>query len=138
MTDYPASGCEFLDARLTFRRAQSTGLLEICNQRGQWSVVCGNNALIPENNIMVVCSQLGFDPNFVRSVSIPSTSVLNVNRPTSFSVISNSLCGGNESNLTACLRIIEVPSSNPGFNKRLAPISDFLTCSSLEVQCGGK
>ena len=137
MTDFPASDCNYLDARLTFRRAKSTGHLEICNREGQWSVVCGSS-LISVDNVRVICNQLGFDPNFVISNNLPqSTSVLNIGRPI-INVISGLGCRGNESNLTACPRI-KVPSSVPGtFQKRLAAEPVPITCSSLEIQCGGK
>ena len=128
-TDFPASGCNYLDARLTFRSAESTGLLEICNEEGQWSVACGSS-LIPLENVMVICNQLGFDPNFIRVDTFQSNPVL---RPITFAA-SNLVCGGNESNLTSCL-LTEPQDPNPGFQKRLA---EPLTCSSLEIQCGGK
>ena len=137
LTDSPISDCNYLNARLTFRRANSTGQLEICNREGQWSVVCGSS-LIPVNNLRVICSQLGFDPGFVQSNNLPqSTSVLNIGRPIT-SIISGLACRGNESDLTACPRI-EVPSNISGnFSKRQAVEPLPVTCSSLEIQCGGK
>ena len=125
MIDSPAGDCKYLDARLTFRRVNSTGHLEICNEVGQWSVVCGSSQ-ISEENARVVCNQLGFDPNFVLSNSLPqSTLVLNVGRPVT-SVISALECTGNELNLTAC------PQTDVSVEPAPEP------CSSLEIQCGGK
>ena len=136
LTDFPASGCNHLDSRLTFRRANSTGHLEICNEVGQWSVVCGNSQ-ISVNNIRVICNQLGFDPNFVRSNNLPqSTAVLNVGRPTISTQLI--LCRGNESNLTACPQLIpdNFPGS-PGKRQAVEPILP-VACGSLEIQCGGE
>ena len=111
---------------------------------GQWSVVCGNS-LVSVDNIRVVCNQLGFDPDFVRSNNLPqSTSVLNVGRPVT-SVISTQLrCRRNDSDLTACPRgPVEVPDSlpgSPGKRQAVEPLlpDSQLPCSSLEIQCGGK
>ena len=124
-TDFPASGCNYLDARLTFRRATSTGHLEICDEVGQWSVVCGNSQ-ISVDNVRVICNQLGFDPNFVQSNNLPdSTSVLNIGRPIT-PVILALECTGSESSLTTC-------PQNDITGEPLAKL-----CSSLEIQCGGK
>ena len=136
-TDFPATGCNFLDARLTFRRANSTGHLEICNEFGQWSVVCGSSQ-ISVNNVRVICNQLGFDPNFVRSNNLPqSTSVLNVGRPITFILSAQIFCSGNESDLTDCDILDSLPGS-PGKRQAIEPISPVAQCSSLELQCGGE
>ena len=136
-TDFRVDGCTYLDVRLTFRRAESTGLLEICSEGGRWSVVCGS-APMPQNNIMVACNQLGFDPNFARSFNLNLTSPLSIGRPVS-STISDLMCRGNESALTGCpkLQPIKTPDKT-SFTKRLAEDEDPPTCSLLEIQCGGK
>ena len=132
-TDFPATGCNYLDARLTFRRATSTGHLEICNEVGQWSVVCGNSQ-ISVDNVRVICNQLGFDPNFVRSNNLPqSTSVLNLGRPITSILSAQIFCSGNESNLIDCDILDSLPGS-PGKRQAILPV----TCSSLELQCGGE
>ena len=129
-TDFPATGCNFLDARLTFRRANSTGHLEICNEVGQWSVVCGSSQ-ISVDNVRVICNQLGFDPDFVRSNNLPqSTSVLNVDRPITLILSAQISCSGNESDLIDC----DILDSVPGKRQAILPV----TCSSLELQCGGE
>ena len=119
----PSDNCAYLDARLTFRSAESTGLVEICNEQGQWSVACADNG-IPPSAAKVICTQLGFDGNFANLSTVPLSS-LNVGRPLTFS---NLECSGNESTLTTCVSEVPVqpPTSGPG-------------CSfQTRIQCGGE
>ena len=143
MTAYPSEGCSYLDVRLSFRRANSTGYLEICDEEGQWSFVCADNTT-STTTAMVVCRQLGFDPTLVRSVSaltsvLPQTSE---ERLFSFDLTSNGFsCSGNEINLTSCL--VERETDNVEGRKRrnlLHNADESLSgCNSLtEIQCGGE
>lgn len=88
------------------------------------------------DNVRVICNQLGFDPNFVRSNNLAqsTSALLNIGRPI-INVISVLGCRGNESNLTAC-PLIEVPSAFPGALKKRQATER--TCNLLEIQCGGK
>ena len=142
MTAYPSEGCSYLDARLSFRRANSTGYLEICDEEGLWSFVCADNTT-STTTAMVVCRQLGFDPTLVRSVRaltsvLPQTSE---ERLFSFDLTSNGFsCSGNEMNLTSCL--VEQETDNVD-RKRRNLLQDAVespsVCNSLtEIQCGGE
>lgn len=146
MTAYPSEGCSYLDARLSFRRANSIGYLEICDDEGQWSFVCADNT-ISTRTAMVVCRQLGFDPTLVRRVRA-STSVLpppSEERLFSFDLTSNGFsCSGNEMNLTSC--VVEQETDNAENRKRrnllhnaIDPSDSLSGCNSLtEIQCGGE
>ena len=132
-----SDNCTYLDARLTFRSAESTGLVEICNEQGQWSVVCADNG-VPPTTANVICNQLSFDRNFVNPSQVP---LLNVGRPLTFTLASNLLCNGNESTLTSCFsEPIQLPSSSPGRQKRrIAPEELPSICGfQAQIQCGGE
>lgn len=135
LIDYPPNGCKYLDVRLTFRSAESAGILEICNEQRQWSVACADNPLSRLSTITVVCSQLqvGFVRGFVQYFRVPSTPILTGGRP--FTNILQSLaCTERESNLTTC------PPGEP-VEPRTKRITDGLpsVCSQLtQIRCGGE
>lgn len=146
MIDYPSSGCKYLDARLTFRRATSNGLLEICDKEEQWSVACADNQ-ISQGTLTVICNQLGYEP-LSRSLRIPATPVLINGRPfNSIPTTEGLACRGSEANLAACIPKSPVEPSTttpvPGRRKRgstmIRPIGEESTgCRLLsEIQCGG-
>jgi hypothetical protein len=57
--EYIETNCSYLDVRLTFRTAASSGLVEVCNENNTWSIACSNT--ISEDEIGVICRQLGFN-----------------------------------------------------------------------------
>ena len=58
------SNCSYLDVRLTLRSATSSGLVEICNEDGNWSVACSN--VIDEDEASIICRQVGFNSGFTK------------------------------------------------------------------------
>lgn len=144
MIDFSSSGCTYLDVRLTFRSADSSGILEVCNQRRQWSIACADNQ-VSQSIAMVACNQLGYNSNFVRSTRIASTSasIVNNGRPSIFLENINGLaCTGNETSLANCLNAVPVEPSPPplGRRKRIADDDESpLVCNLVtRLQCGGK
>lgn len=137
LTDYPPSGCSYLDARLTFRSAESAGILEICNERGQWSVACADNPLSSLSSITVVCNQLqlGFVRSFVRYLRVPTMPVLTGGRPFT-NVLESLACTERESNLTTCPREPVEPS--PGRRKRITDGLPSVCRQLTQISCGGE
>ncbi len=141
-TDRPRS-CIYLDTRLTFRSADSTGVLEVCNELGQWSTVCADGGL-SISDALVACNQLGFDPNFPPNMeNVPlNPAPSNGGQPVSFIFAGNGLgCRGNEQNLTSCPGASGMPTEPPPLpirRKRVAPIGEPLACGSVSrIGCSG-
>lgn len=125
--------CVSLAPRLVFRQADSTGYLEVCNDQLVWSLACADNN-ITHATIMVACSQLGFDRNFVQSFPARASTVPYVvdGRPFTSVLTSRDInCRGDESRLQNC--------QTPSRLKRIAEPDEEPQCSSvLYVQCGGE
>ena len=143
-TDRPRS-CTYLDTRLTFRSAESTGILEVCNELGQWSRVCADGS-ISINDTSVACNQLGFDPSFPPNIDIvPLTTnpaLSDGGQPVSFRFAENSLgCQGSEQNLMSCPGA-SMPTEPPPpliRRKRQGGLPLPLMCGSLiRIGCSGK
>ena len=145
MTEYSPRGCSYLDARLSFRRANSTGYLEICDEEGQWGLACAiaNDIISRDTEMtMVICRQLGFNSSVVRSVSISAQELPTTEeRQFTFALTSGGLsCRGNETNLTSCSQQSDEPLAG-GRKKRVIDDSTERpsVCSSFtEIQCGGE
>ena len=140
-TDRPSS-CTYLDTRLTFRSADSTGILEVCNEQGQWSVVCADSS-IASGDSRVACNQLGFDPNLSPNVNrVPiNPAVSDANQPFSFIFRGNGLsCFGMEQNLTSCAGAT-VPTTQPPPLpiRRKRVVVEPLACGTVaRIGCAGK
>ena len=143
-TDRPRS-CTYLDTRLTFRSADSTGILEVCDELGQWSRVCADGSILI-SDAFVACNQLGFDPSFPPNIDIvPLTTnpaLSDGGQPVSFRFVENSLgCLGTEQNLTSCPGV-SMPTEPPPIplrRRRQAGEPLPLTCGSLvRIGCSGK
>ena len=102
---------------------------------------------LPTSVVSVVCSQLGYDPNYTLSTAVDSASVSVVRneRPYSFILTSSRIigCNGNETNLTSCFINTPVDPSQPPDEFRRKRITDenevIPSCNSLaQVQCGGE
>ena len=123
------SSCSHLDARLVFRTANSSGLVEICNEEGNWSISCTN--IIGENEANVICRQLGFIQGFTNyfRVGVSQTD----ERPMFFGTSLS--CSGNETSLSDCLAS---PSPTPGIpmeGRRKRGISSCFL--QVRLWCGG-
>ena len=116
-----------LDVRLTFRTTTSSGLVEICNELGNWSIVCSNK--IREVEPIVICKQLGFSTQLTNyfTESVPLT--LSNHRSRLNEVPK---CNGSESSLHEC-------QSSDQFRARRGLVSEGSnTCDSqVGLQCGG-
>ena len=139
-TDRPSS-CTYLDTRLTFRSADSTGILEVCDELGQWSTVCADGG-VAFGDASVACNQLGFDSSFPANVgSIPvNPAVISGSQPVSFIFAGNGLgCQGTEPNLTSCpgASMTTKPPPLPIRRKRI--VGEPLVCGSVaRIGCSGK
>ena len=90
------SNCSYLDVRLTFRSANSSGLVEICNDEGVWSIACRET--LDEDEKAVLCRQLGFStPTNSFREFIPSQ--LSETRP---KFKENLICSSEEKSLVEC------------------------------------
>ena len=141
-TDRPSS-CTYLDTRLTFRSADSTGILEVCDELGQWSTVCADGG-VALGDAFVACNQLGFDSSFPPNVdSIPiNPAVISGNQPVSFVLVGNGLgCQGTERNLTSCpgASMTTEPPPLPIRRKRIVQVGEPSACGSVaRIGCSGK
>ena len=128
-TGYEAGNCSYLDVRLTFRSADSSGLVEICNDEGVWSIAC--SSAFEEDEKAVACRQLGFNAPIyfadLESIVIPHTET----KPT-FS--ENLNCGNEETSLVQCL-FFGGRRRKRGLND-ISPIGE-TTCNQASVKCGG-
>ena len=123
------SSCSHLDARLVFRTADSSGLVEICNEEGNWSISCTD--IIGVNEAKVICRQLGFTPGFTNYLSVRVSQT--DERPMFFGTSLS--CSGNETSLSGCLAS---PSPTPGIpvGGRRKRRSSFCF-SQVRLRCGG-
>ena len=143
-TDRPRS-CTYLNTRLTFRSADSTGILEVCDELGQWSRVCADGG-ISIGDAIVACNQLGFDPGFPPNMdSVPlntNPALSDGSQPVSFRFAGNGLgCQGTEQNLMSCpgASMPTEPPPLPIRRKRQGGEPLPLTCGSLSrIGCSGK
>ena len=101
-----------MDARLVYRSAESTGILEVCNELGEWSIVCADVGVSPDG-AGVACSQLGYgDLSLAPYISVEqfNRDLNDGSRPTNFLLSETGLfCFGNESHLSEC----QVPPQEP-------------------------
>ena len=140
--DRPRS-CTYLDTRLTFRSANSTGILEVCNELGQWSRVCADGS-ISISDVSVACNQLGFDPSPLPNIDIVRLSLnpalSNGGQLVSFRFSENSLgCQGSEQNLMSCPGASMPTEPPPPLIRRKRQGGLPLTCGSLvRIGCPGK
>ena len=112
----PSNSCSHLDARLTFRIADSMGILQVCNAEGQWSTECAQS--INPTTASIACNQLGFDGDFDLE-RLPIDQILTSGGPVSFQLSRNVLliCSGSEHNLSSC---IIVEPMTPARRKRIS------------------
>ena len=136
MTEYPPRGCSYLDARLSFRRANSTGYLEICSEEGQWGLACTNDVGISRDTAIVICRQLGFNSSVVRSFRISVTELpMSGESQFTFALTSGSFsCRGNETNLMTC----QQSDVLGGRKRRGIDIRPSVCRTFTEIQCGGE
>ena len=140
LTDRPSSSCTFLDTRLTFRSADSTGFMEVCDELGQWSTVCGDG--LAPGNAFTACNQLGFDPTFPPNLNIiPLNPPVNDgSQPTSLLFSETGLrCLGTEQNLTSCLGASITTTEPPPLPiRRKRIVGEPLACSTAaRIGCSG-
>ena len=124
--DYPTTGCSPFDARLIYRRAESTGILEVCNQLGQWSIVCADGSVLPDG-AMVACTQLGYMDAIRPYINTePFNPNLNDGSREITDLLSETglFCFGNESHLSEC----RLPPQEPGPTQ---PGIEPVSCSSV-------
>ena len=157
LTEYPPRGCSYLDARLSFRGANSTGFLEMGDEEGQWGRASTNDAencqqdqrelglttnddVISRDTVMVICRQLGFNSSVVQSFSISVISLSTIIGDT-FTLISVGLsCSGNETNLTSCQHVqSDVPPNEDRKRRGIrVPVQPSVCNTLTEIQCGGE
>ena len=133
-TEYSETNCSYLDVRLTFRLSASSGLVEICNKNNTWSVACSN--VISEDEVGVVCRQLGFNPGLVTNQF--TKRLLRDEKPR-FSEFTRE-CIGNETILTDCRERQEsqLPRKRRGSPDEVGSSSDPPSCEfQAGVLCGG-
>ena len=94
-TEYSETNCSYLDVRLTFRTAASSGLVEVCNENHTWSIACSD--VISEDEVGVICRQLGFNGLFVNQFT---KRIITDDKPR-FSELARE-CIGNETTLLDC------------------------------------
>ena len=136
---YPHQPCTHLSARLTFRSADSTGLVEVCN-RNIWSVACADAFGI--NEARVICRQLGFNSTYVNYTQLQHVQIINSIEiqgelvPVDLVPIFDEFVGclGNEASLAECQgRILTVTRRKRGLSLEVQPTCQY----RAGVQCGG-
>ena len=132
--EYNEANCSYLDVRLTFRNAASSGLVEVCNQNNTWSIACLN--AISEDEVGVICRQLGFNGIVINEF----TKRLLVDEKPRFSEF-NRECIGNETTLLDCRERQELllPRNRRGLSLggELGRIVDPPCDVQTGVLCGG-
>lgn len=110
--------CLHLKTRLVFRTAPSSGIVEICNEEGTWSIACSE--LIDEDEANVICRQLGYTSG-ITSYFARNVSLLNARQKFTGQL----KCSGNEASLHNCVT---------------SPTNDSVPLCNAQVylQCGGK
>lgn len=128
LTEYETANCSYLDVRLTFRNAISSGLVEICNMEGMWSIATTN--MLNTNEKTVICRQLGF-MNFFDSNSFTERISEHLsNQREKFDEFLH--CNGNENSLDEC------PLIDLRKKRGLVTVDTSLSNLQVGLTCGGK
>lgn len=126
-TGYETDDCSYLDVRLTFRTAISSGLVEICNEERNWSIACSN--AFSENEATIICRQLDFNHRYINSFTDSVPLILNEQKPRTGEV---PRCKGIETSLAEC------QFSNQARKRRGVENTEPNACNfQAGLQCGG-
>ena len=128
LTEYETATCSHLDVRLTFRNASSSGLVEICNKEGMWSIV--TTSILSNNEKTVICRQLGFMNIFDSNSFTERISECLSDQREKFDEFLR--CNGDEDSLDECLPLIDLRKK-----RGLVDVETSLSNLQVGLRCGG-